>query len=200
MRVEAAWRAEPQRRAFVHLDSEGERTITTTGARLVPHGADASPWSEVEGADAAYVTAADAGGVRAARAAERLVATVRAGEALAASGVELDVLVMSANDSAERYASGEFEPAPLAVVRTNGRAGGSFETADGATSHWAAPQALGPVVDSYGAGDSFAGGLTFGLGQGRSLAQSLALGARCGAANITGRSPYEGQLTAVDVP
>ena len=41
--VEAAWRAGPQRRAFVHLDREGERTITTTGTRLVPRGADALP-------------------------------------------------------------------------------------------------------------------------------------------------------------
>jgi sugar/nucleoside kinase (ribokinase family) len=102
-----------------------------------------------------------------------------------------DGLLMSADDAAERYRQGEIEPAPLAVVRTDGEAGGSVETADGVTSRWAASPLPGPAVDTYGAGDSFAGGLTFGLGRGRSLEQSLALGARCGAACVSGRGPYE---------
>ena len=38
LRVEAAWRDEPQRRAFVFVDSAGERTITVIGDRLGPHG------------------------------------------------------------------------------------------------------------------------------------------------------------------
>ena len=84
-----------------------------------------------------YLTAGDAGAVRAARAAEKLVTTVRAGDALAASEVEIDVLVMSSKDTAEHYAAGELEPPPLAVLRTAGDAGGAFETSDGATSRWA---------------------------------------------------------------
>ena len=36
VRVEAAWRPEPQRRAFVHVDAVAERTITVIGARLGP--------------------------------------------------------------------------------------------------------------------------------------------------------------------
>ena len=56
----------------------------------------------------------------------------------------------------------------------------------------------GPMVDSYGAGDSFAAGLTYALGEGRSVEDALALAARAGAACMTGRGPYEGQLrTAV---
>lgn len=193
VRVEAAWRTEPQRRAFVHLDDEGERTITTAGERLGPRGSDALPWSELEAIDAVYLTAGDAGAVRAARAAGRLVATVRAGEALAGSRVQLDVLMMSAKDAAERYRAGEIEPPPLAVVRTDGAAGGWIETADRHSSRWTAPALPAPAMDTYGAGDSFAGGLTFGLGQGQTLASAVALGARCGAACVSVRGPYARQ-------
>jgi ribokinase len=49
-------------------------------------------------------------------------------------------------------------------------------------------------VDAYGAGDCFVAGLTYGLGAGLSPDEALALGARCGAACVTGRGPYEGQL------
>jgi ribokinase len=44
----------------------------------------------------------------------------------------------------------------------------------------------------YGAGDCFAAGLTFALAEGRSPVAAAELGARCGAACITGRGPYEG--------
>jgi ribokinase len=190
LRVEAAWRAGSQRRAFVHLDADGERTITTVGVRMEPHASDPLPWSELEGFDAIYLTAGDPGAVRAARTAGKLVATVRAREALAKSGVRLDALVASANDRAEHYRHGEIEPTPALVVRTDGAAGGSVETADGRTSLWAPEPLHGPAVDHYGAGDAFAGGLTYGLGQGLSVEQAVALGARCGAAAVTIRGPY----------
>jgi ribokinase len=54
-------------------------------------------------------------------------------------------------------------------------------------------------VDAYGAGDSFAAGLTFGLGAGMPLQRALAVAARCGAGNLTGRGPYAGQPTAADI-
>ena len=38
VRVEGRFHPEPQRRAFVHLDSDGERTITVLGPRLGPSG------------------------------------------------------------------------------------------------------------------------------------------------------------------
>ena len=57
----------------------------------------------------------------------------------------------------------------------------------------------GPLVDAYGAGDTFAGGLTYALGTGRSIDDALAFAARAGAANLTGRGPYAGQLTAADL-
>jgi ribokinase len=112
---------------------------------------------------------------------------------LAAAGVQLDVLVSSTKDEGERYSVGEIEPAPALIVRTAGSAGGSL-AADGSTTEWAAAPLPAPPVDTYGAGDSFAAGLTFALAEGRTPAEALAFGARCGAACVTGRGPYEAQL------
>jgi ribokinase len=198
VRVEAGWRKEPQRRAFVHVDANAERTITVIGDRMGPRGDDRLPWGELEGADAVYFTAGDAAAVRRARSARILVATVRAIEPLAAAGVELDMLVASANDAGERYVAGAIEPPPRLIARTDGAAGGSLEDSAGAITHWETQRLPGPPIDSYGAGDCFAAGLTYGLGAGRSPAAALALGARCGAACVTGRGPYSGQLSRAD--
>jgi ribokinase len=194
VRVEAAWREHPQRRGLVHIDSSGERAITVLGERAGPLGDDSLPWKELAEADAVYLTAGDAGAVRAAREARALVATVRAREALAGAGVELDALVASANDDGERYTPGELDPPPRFVVRTDGSAGGSVLDAGGVETRWTSAALPGPLVDTYGAGDSFAAGVTYGLGEGRSIAQAVELGARCGAACATGRGPYSGQL------
>ena len=125
LRVEAAWRDEPQRRGFVFLDSAGERTITVIGDRLGPNGSDPLAWEELAGADAVYVTAGDAEAVRRARAARCLVATARALEPLAEARVELDALVSSGKDEGERYEPGMLTPEPRLVVRTAGAAGGA---------------------------------------------------------------------------
>src|SRR5918994_4077586 len=92
VRVEAVRHPGPQRRAFVHLDADAERTITVIGERLGPRGDDPLPWAELNGADAVYFTAGDAGAVRAARAARKLVSTVRAIDSLAEAGVQIDML------------------------------------------------------------------------------------------------------------
>ena len=52
----------------------------------------------------------------------------------------------------------------------------------------------GPIVDAYGAGDSFAAGLTYGLAAGMTPADAVALASRCGAAALTGRGAFAGQL------
>jgi ribokinase len=54
-------------------------------------------------------------------------------------------------------------------------------------------------VDAYGAGDSFAAGLAYGLAAFGDPEKAIELAARCGAAVLTGRGPYEGQLTASGV-
>jgi len=48
VRVEAAIRDEPTRRAVVFVDANGERTIATLGDRLAPVDADDLPWDELE--------------------------------------------------------------------------------------------------------------------------------------------------------
>jgi ribokinase len=194
VRVEVAWRREPQRRAFVFTDAHAERTITVLGDRLGPRRGDPLPWSELDGVDGVYFTAGDAGAVRAARAARILVSTARTIEPLTEAGVQLDMLVSSSRDEGERYTPGAIDPPPRLVARTAGAAGGWVEGLDGQTTAWTAAPLPGPSVDAYGAGDCFAAGLTYGLADARPPQDALALGARCGAACVTGRGPYRGQL------
>jgi ribokinase len=194
LRVHAAFRPEPQRRAFVHVDADGERTITVIGDRVGPRAGDDLPWDELARADAVYFTAGDAGAVHEARRARALVATARSLGVLAQAGVELDALVASSRDAGERYTPGDLEPPPLRVVLTAGAEGGRWETQAGESGSWTAAPAPGPVSDVYGCGDSFAGGLTYGLGSGLPLPEAIELGARCGAACATGRGPYAAQI------
>ncbi len=101
------------------------------------------------------------------------------------------MLVGSGEDAAERFEPGELDPPPKIVVTTSGalggwvRPGGPFRAA-------AIP---GPIEDAYGCGDCFAAGLTYGLAEGRSLEDAVALGSRCGAAVLTGRGAFAGQLS-----
>jgi ribokinase len=191
--VHAATRPSPQRRCFTFLDDAGERTIVVLGERIVPLRRDPLPWEALGDLDAIYLTGGDADAVRAARAARVLVATPRAMGALARSGVRLDVLVRSASDPGEAYEPGMLDPAPRWVVSTRGGRGGSWtgET-DG---EWKATALPGPPVDAYGCGDSFAAAVAYGLGAGMDLPQAIELGARCGAACLTGRGPYGAQLS-----
>ena len=194
LRVEARFHPEPQRRGFVHLDSAGERTITVLGPRLGPRGADPLPWELLDDVDAVYLTAGDVEAVREARRARTLVATPRGLDTLTEAHVELDALVSSGRDPGERYRPGDLDPAPRVVVRTLGAAGGEWETDGGERGRWGPAPLPGPVRDAYGCGDSFAAGLTYGLGAGWSVEKAVELAARCGAACLTGRGPYEAQL------
>jgi ribokinase len=196
VRVEATWRAQPQRRGFVHLDTDGERTITVIGARSGPLASDPLPWSELKEVDGVYFTAGDPAAARAARAARRMVATVRAIESLASARVEIDALVASAEDEGELYEGGDLDPPPLMVARTLGAAGGTLTFADGTNLDWDPAPLPGPLVDSYGAGDSFAACLTYALADDRLPQQAVDFAARCGAASMTGHGPYEGQLSS----
>jgi ribokinase len=200
LEVHAARRDSPQRRAFVYLDERGERTITTIGERLGARGEDPLPWQALKDADAVYFTAGDAAALEASRAAGSLVVTVRAHAALAESGVQVDALVASVNDRGEQYSRGDIEPVPTWVVRTDGPHGGTLESADGEISHWASRPLTGTRGDSYGAGDSFAAGLTCGLGMGLEIQEAITLGAFCGASTVRGSGPYGGQAAAADFP
>jgi len=190
--LHAARRASPQRRTFTFLDDAGERTITVLGERIVPWSSDPLPWDDLAGFDGIYLTGGDGAAVRAARAARVLVATPRAMEALAASGVRLDVLVRSATDPGEAYEPGMLDPPPRVVVSTRGALGGSWTGES--SGAWEATPLPGPPVDAYGCGDSFAAALAFGLGAGMALPAAIDLAARCGAACLCGRGPHTGQL------
>src|SRR5829696_1876808 len=176
---------------FTALD--GERTITILGDRLVPKGGDALPWHVLDDVGGVYFTGGDAAALAASRRAGVIVATPRAGDALREAGVAVDVLVHSGRDRDEELDPGELDPAPRTVVTTLGAKGGRWDGEPGSGS-WEPLPLPGPVVDEYGAGDSFAAGITTGLAAGMSIAEAIDLGARCGVANLTGRGPYAGQL------
>lgn len=194
LRVEATFRSTQQRRALTFTDAAGERTITVIGDRLGPNATDPLPWELLDQTDAVYFTAGDDDALRLARRARTLVATPRVLPQLARVGVMLDALVGSGKDPGERYAPGDLAPVPNLAVWTEGKAGGRYLTGDGRTGRFEPAPIPGPVVDAYGCGDSFAAGLTFALGEGRGVEEALAFAARCGAACLTGRGPYQGQL------
>jgi ribokinase len=198
--VRGGFRDAPTRRALTLTDAAGERAITTLGPRLEPLGDDrAARWDALAGTDAIYITAGDEGALRAAREAARvLVASPRIGDALG-RGVRLDALVLSADDEIELRAAARADGEAELVVLTEGESGGSYRTRAGKTGRWAAASPPGEPVDSYGCGDSFAAGLAYGLGAGLDLDDALALAARCGAACLAGRGPYERQLSAAEL-
>jgi ribokinase len=186
VRVECVYRDEPQRRGFTYLDDEGERTITVIGRKLVPHGADPLPWDELSGTAAVYFCGGDASALREARHARALVAAARELPVLKEAGVALDALVQSGIDVSERYQRGDVDPPPRLVVTTEGRDGGHFATGE-REGRWQPAPLPGPLVDVYGAGDSFAAGLAFALGEGRAVDDAVALAAQSAAAAMTRR-------------
>ena len=181
VRVEAAVVPQPQRRAFVHVDGRGERTITVLGGKLVPRSRDRLPWAALERMDAVYFASGDAEALQAARRAKALVATARELGTLQQGGVELDALVGSGEDEGELYRFGELEPPPRLVVTTAGALGGWAQPG----GPYRAAAIPGPFEDTYGCGDCFAAALAFGLGSGLARDEAIALAARCGAAQLT---------------
>jgi ribokinase len=168
--LHAVERPGPQRRAVTFIDAERERTIIVMGERHVAHGGDPLPWHALAACDAVYITGGDVAAVRAARAAKVVVATARVLPLLREAAIALDALVGSANDADERY-DGDLDPAPRIVVRTDGARGGTF-TEGGETKTYA-PATAQLTGDTYGAGDTFAAALTYGLGEGRTTADAI---------------------------
>jgi ribokinase len=184
VRVCAVASREPQRWALTHVDDSGERTITTVGRKLRPQGNDDSlPWHELRDADAVFFVAGDEDALGRARAARVLTATTRELDVLRRGAIQLDALIGSGKDEAERYHPGELDPAPALVVSTAGGLGGWSQPG----GPYSAAPIPGSVEDAYGAGDCFAAGLTYALGAGESPPEAIAFAARCGAAALTGR-------------
>ena len=183
VRVEVAWRSEPQRRAVVFLDDVGERAITVLGARHRPCGDDPLPWYELASIDAAYFTAGDREALERARDARVLVATARELDMLEHSGTRVDGLVGSGSDDKERFTPAELDPAPAIAVVTSGGLGGWVHPG----GPFRAQPLPGSREDSYGCGDSFAAGLAFALARGDTPELAVQFAAACGAAALTRR-------------
>lgn len=191
LELHVAWREAPTRQAITFIDADGERTITVIGERLAANGNDALPWEALSDCDGVFVTAGDAAALRQARRAKVLTATPRTRLAvLQEAGVQLDALIGSALDPAETYRDGDLNPAPTLVFRTEGARGGQVDPG----GRFLAPQRELPVADTYGAGDSFAAGVTAALAAQWPLAAAISLGCHCGAACLDGKGPYGGQL------
>lgn len=183
-----------QRRALTLVEPAGERTIITIGPKLVPRGAHDLPWELLDGAAGVFFVAGDRAALAAARSARVLTATTRELATLAGAGVHLDAVVGSGHDPGESYPPEGIEPPPGVVMATAGADGGRYRTATGAEGRWKAAAVPGPLVDTYGCGDSFAAALTFALARGDALDDAVAFGALCGAACAAGQGPYQAQL------
>lgn len=176
--VHASRTNEPTKGAVVYIDDAKERTITTIGS-LKPSGHDSGlPWEKLSAMDAVYFVSGDEAALRASRKAPILVATSRILPVLKESAVLLDALVMSSKDKGEQYKTGDLTAQPELVVRTNGVNGGST---DSGVRYAAERVDDNDFHDTYGCGDSFAAGITFGLAKRLPVEEVLALAAHCGA-------------------
>jgi ribokinase len=185
--MHVAWRSEPTRRAVTLLRDGGERTIVTIGERLNPHGSDPLEWELLQDADGVYFTAGDHGALERSREARELVATPRARDALEGDGPIVDALVFSMRDTEERGWARRVAGRARLLVSTDGANGGSWSgDSEGA---WQPVPPPGPPRDSYGCGDSFAAGFTFGMASSGSVAEAAAIGARCGASTLAKVGP-----------
>jgi ribokinase len=190
--IHAARCDEPHTRDLVLVTPDGERTILVVGEPLHPRHDDPLPWEMLAECDAAYFTAQDPEILRLARSARFLAVTARRSEALGASGVRADVVVGSAVDPREARLLADYAVPPNVLVMTEGRRGGTIETADGIT-RFAAPPSI-PVVGAYGAGDSFAAALTWYLARDVPVPEACDRAARHGAAVLAGINPLEHQI------
>jgi ribokinase len=183
MTVRAARRPGPTREVLTLLDRNGERTILPIGERLQPEGEDPLDWDRLAGADGAYITAGDQGALRHARAAHVLVATPRLRERVDDPGVHIDALIFSASDDNEVGWAERLRSDTRLMIATEGAAGGRWWGAS--EGRWAAVPPPGPIRDSYGCGDAFAAGFTYGLAADKPVAEACAIGARWGAEMLT---------------
>lgn len=185
--VHAAQRPGPQTRVLSITEADGERTIMVIGPRLQASTDDPLPWGSLAGMGAAYYAGEHPAALEACRATEFLVVTARRLDDLRAAGVRADVVVASAHDPDEDPSGLPAALAPDAIVLTNGAHGGTISQPGRPVRHYEAATPPGPVVDSYGCGDSFAAGLAVGLARGLPLDDAVALGAIAGAACATWR-------------
>ncbi len=196
VRVHAAQRGEPHPRVVVIVDARGRRTIVVTGGPLQPAARDPLPWDWLAGCDAAYFTGSDPESLRRARAARVLVVTARRRGALAQAGVAPDVVVGSVADPRENAGLTAYDPPPAALVLTDGPRPMQIVRREGVT-RVDAPPPPDRIVGDYGAGDSFAGALSFFLAHGLPIEEACRRAGPHGAAVLGDLDPLAAQAQLV---
>lgn len=190
--IHAARRAAPQTRDVVMIDTSGERTIVVIGEPLHPRADDALPWDLLGELDAVYFTAQDPALLGLARRSRMLVVPARRRECIAAAGIPIDVIVGSRADPREASTLADYAVPPRALVMTDGARGGIVEQGDGVT-RFPSP-AVAKALGTYGAGDSFAGALTYYLAAGLDPVQAAGRAAHHGAAVVASLDPLAAHL------
>ncbi|APR79150.1 Ribokinase [Minicystis rosea] len=191
--IHAARRPFDHPRVVVHVDTYGRRTIIVTADPLQPAAADPLPWSVLADCDAVYFTGADPESLRAARSARRLVVTARRAATLRAAGIAPDVIVGSISDPRENAPLSSYAPPPGALVLTDGSRPIQV-IREGSVTSILPPEAPGPVQGDYGAGDSFAGALTYFVGLGLPVERACERAAPYGGAVLQSIDPRESQM------
>ena len=185
--LSVAWRQKPTRKGISMVDKMRERSITVIGERLQPTSADNLPWGDLSDYDGVFITAADPLAIQYARKAKIVTATPRVGQSiLKQSKIRLDALIGSSLDPDEQIDLNSLHPKPTIYIATEGSSGGSVNT----HGRYKPCKPSSPSLDSYGCGDSFAGGLTSALAAGWQIDKAVSLGAYCGAECSTLFGPY----------
>ncbi len=178
LEVHAAPRPHAQTPVLSVTHPDGDRTIMVVGERLQPRAVDVLPWHRLAGCASCYYAGEDPDALVHARQAAVLVVTARRAHDVRAAGVTPDVLVASAADPHEDPSAVPSALAPEWTVITDGARGGIVRSRRGGEWAYAAQAPPGPVVDTYGCGDTFAGCLAAFLGRGQSIDQAIAHAAR----------------------
>lgn len=193
-KLHASIRREPHPHVVVMVDARGRRTIVVTREPLQPTVDDALPWSLLDTCDAVYFTGADPRTLARARAARHLIMTVRRRPIADVSGVAPDVAIGSVGDPRENAPREAWKRPPRALVLTDGPRPIRVLRHDG-TITVSAPAHASSTVGDYGAGDSFAGALTYFLAQGATLEEAVERAGPFGAAVLSSIDPLEAQRT-----
>jgi ribokinase len=194
--VHWAFRDTPHTRDVVMIDPAGERTIVVVGEPLHPTARDPLPWHILGDLDAVYFTAQDPELLFAARRARNLLVTARRKSAIEKSGVIPDVIVGSKHDPREASTRLDYPKPPRALVMTEGKDGGSVETEAG-VRRFTAPHVEDTSGGAYGAGDSFAGALTFFIAAGLDPLDAAQAAAPYGASVLAHINPIRAQKRLV---
>ena len=173
------------RRAWTHVDGDGERTITVLGEKLLPRGPAAArgydPCSSSRATSTRFARRA-----RRAFSPRRCASSRRCARPRSRSTCSSAASTIPASSTTRRSTR---RPSSSRTARAEGP-----RTA----SAYRRRHAPGAVVDTYGAGDSFAAALRVRRWRAATTVDdALALGARAGARRDRGRGPYTAQLTFV---